>query len=49
MRTSADVRCYGVQIGGSPNSIMRSLVDRAISLDRLNANPAGMAELFQTV
>jgi uncharacterized protein with von Willebrand factor type A (vWA) domain len=49
MRSSADVRCYGVQIGGSPNSVMRSLVDRAISLSRLNTNPADMAELFRTV
>ena len=49
MRTSADVRCYGVQIGGSPNSVMRSLVDRAISLSRLNSNPADMAEVFRTI
>lgn len=49
MRVSADVRCYGVQIGGSPNSTMNNLVDRAISLSRLNADPAGMADLFRTI
>jgi uncharacterized protein with von Willebrand factor type A (vWA) domain len=49
MRERADVKCYGVQIGGSPNSVMRSLVDRVISLTKLNASPSGMADLFRTI
>ena len=48
VRDAADVRCFGVQIGGSGQG-MGQLVDRTIQLSRLNADPAGMAEIFRAI
>jgi len=50
MRDRADARCYGFQIGGDPYAHqMKDLVDRSVSLSKLNANPEGVADLFRTV
>lgn len=49
LRQRLDVKCYGVQIGSPPNGVMRSLVDRALPLTRLNAGPEGMAEVFRSI
>jgi len=50
MRDRADARCYGFQIGGSPYAHqMKDLVDRSVSLSKLNAHPEGVADLFRTI
>ena len=50
MRERSDARCYGFQIGGSPYSnTMKDLVDRSVSLSKLNAHPEGVADLFRTI
>lgn len=50
VRETADVRCYGIQVGGSGNyRTMQQLTDRQMSITRLNANPDGITELFRTM
>lgn len=50
VRERADVRCYGIQIGGSGRyTAMDELVDRLISINQLNANPDSVTELFRTI
>lgn len=50
VRERADVRCYGIQIGGSGHyTAMEQLVDRLININALNANYDAVAELFRTI
>lgn len=50
LRDAADVRCYGIQIGGDPYANnLKDLADRCIGLSKLNASPEGMQELFRTI
>lgn len=50
VRQAADVRCYGIQIGGSGRySDMADMSDRCIQIERLNASPEGVADLFRTI
>lgn len=50
VRDVADVRCYGIQIGGSGRyNDMAELSDRLIQIERLNATPEGVTELFRTI
>lgn len=50
VKKRADVRCYGINIGGSGRySAMDRLVDRCIQINQLNANPAAVTEMFRTI
>lgn len=51
IREQADVRCYGIQIGGGSgyHNDMQDLVDRCMSIDKLNATPDGVQELFRNL
>lgn len=45
-----DARCYGIQVGGAEASdVLRALSHRTININRLNANPEGVQELFRTL
>lgn len=48
-REEAGVKCYGIQVGGTPTSDMRKIVDRCLQVDRLTADPSGVRELFRTI
>lgn len=50
LKKRADVKCFGIQIGGSGYyNDMKDLVDRCITIGRENANPAGIKELFRGI
>lgn len=50
IRERADVRCYGIQIGGTSNyDTLDNLVDRLIQINQLNATPDAVTELFRTI
>ena len=45
-----DARCYGIQVGGAEvTDVLRALSHRTININRLNANPEGVQELFRTL
>lgn len=50
VKDKADVSVFGIQIGGSGYyNTMVHLADHVINIDRLNANPEGVKELFRTI
>jgi uncharacterized protein with von Willebrand factor type A (vWA) domain len=50
VRHENDVRCYGIQVGGSADyNTMQTLTDRQLSITSLNANPEGVAEIFRSL
>lgn len=49
-----DAKCFGIQIGsdegdGAISEVLRAISDRTIHIDRLNATPEGVQELFATI
>jgi uncharacterized protein with von Willebrand factor type A (vWA) domain len=49
-REEAEIRCYGIQVGGSGEyETMQHLTDRQLSINALNANPEGVTELFRNL
>lgn len=50
-REEAQVRCYGIRLGGTSReeSTMQSLTDRCMDVNQLNASPEGMTELFRSM
>lgn len=50
VKAKADVSVFGIQIGGSGyRNALASLSDRVIEVERFNAQPEGMQELFRTI
>lgn len=50
VREAADVRCYGLQIGGRPDATsLAEISDRTMQISAANASPEGMVDLFRTL
>lgn len=50
-KDAADVKCYGLQVGGGSgySNAMGALVDQAITIDRLAADPEALSDLFRQI
>lgn len=48
-RVEHNVKCYGIQVGGSPSKDLRKLVDMCMQVDALNGDPDGVRNLFRTI
>lgn len=52
LREHADIRCFGIQVGGEFRGYgdqLNDLTDHLISIDRLTAGPEGVQTLFRTI